>query len=161
MGIDIPGTPTRGVPPRRASSMREIRVPPAPSSCRQLVFPGGVAQGGVVPSNRGQDQGNNKIRRSSSFNYQSHSQGVTTPTRGSRGMEDTTQSPARQYPLRETVSLSQLQGGGSGQQRGVAMAAGFGSAAGANDGGHMPLKSSSMQNLHKSRSSKVGPRDLP
>lgn len=102
--------------------MKEIREPPT-SSRRRLVF---TTSGGVAPdlegvANRG-PKGHEKRktppRRSNSLNYHPDGSGRSTSsnfdlTASSSGLvlEHATRSPNHQFPLRETVSLTQLPGG--------------------------------------------------
>ena len=151
VGMDIP-SPTSATP-TRTSSLRE-----APNSRRELVFPNkeGVAQGGVV-GGRAQGQGKrSKPRRSNSLNYHSKESSLDQPT-GGRVVQYTIQNPAHQYPLRETVSLSQLQGGEysrSGWQYGGVVNSGQG--VNGSGLGNMPLKSSSMLALTPRHKMKTG-----
>lgn len=172
VGIDIPSSP-RSPPsandhthhhqratPRRASSMREVREAP-PTSQRGLVYPvsGGVArEGGVV------DDGTtrrNKPRRSNSLSYHSneHRSGSSSSnidlTSSAGTTEHLARNPTHQYPLRETVSLSQLPGGGyvgsgrpgPGPYGGVAVPNQPVGAFGESSLGQATTRSSSVQNL--------------
>ena len=122
VGIDIPSSttspPTSTAPsPRRSNSMKEIRDHTSSGSRRVLAFPsnedvgsrGGVADGGM---------GLYKPRRSNSLKQSGSSQSLNLARQssqagnGGRGAEHTAHSPTQQYPLRETVSLTMLPGGG-------------------------------------------------
>lgn len=139
VGMDIP-SPT-STTPTRSSSLRE-----APNSRRGLVFHNkeGMAQGGVADGRQGK---RSRPRRSNSLNYHSKESGLDQPTSGNVA-QYTIPSPTHQYPLRETVSLSQLQGGEysrSGRQYGGVVSTG--QSVRGSDLGSMPLKSSSMMAL--------------
>lgn len=150
VGMDIPSLPTSTMMATRTSSLRE-----PPNSRRGLVFKEGMSQGGVVDS-RAQIQGKrSKPRRSNSLNYHSNESSLDRPSRASQGHTHQYQNPTHQYPLRETVSLTQLQGGDysrSGRQYGGVVSSG--QAVNGSGLGQMPLKSSSMLALtsaHKMR----------
>lgn len=160
VGIDIPTSPSampmQGVFPRRTASMRASRDPP--NSRGGLVFSNkeGVAPGGVVDS-RGK---RNKPRRSNSLNYHSKESGsdleLSTGTSG-RVQQYTIPGATHQYPLRETVSLTQLQGGDfSRSRRQYGGAVSSGQALNGSGLGNMSLKSSSMRTLPSSHVTRIG-----
>ena len=145
VGMDIPSSPTSAVP-MRSSSMRNPT-----NSRRELVFEG-VAHGGVADSRAQGQVTRSKPRRSNSLNYHLKESGLDMSTSTSARPTQHVPSPTHQYPLRETVSLTQLQSGSlsrTGRQYGSAVAAG-------GESGHMPKKSSSMLTLTSSRKMRAG-----
>ena len=141
----------------RSSSMQEIRERPS-SARRGLVYTtdGGMAESG---SHGYSQKRRDKPRRSNSLNYP-EGHGSDLDSFSGTVQNSHNSNSTHQYPLRETVSLNQLPGGGpmggyAPPRSGVGVA-GSGYSSGSHDGGnsfsHMPLKSSSLRNIPSSAS---------
>ncbi len=122
VGIDIPSSPVDHTPSpsdhaHRSSSMRDVREPLHNQKARRgLVY---LANEGVVGPEVQVKK--HKPRRSHSLNYHSDGRGSghgsDMDIAGGSNYSPSSPNPAPQYPLRETVSLSQLPGGYAGGSR--------------------------------------------
>ena len=170
VGIDIPSSPTSPPPAnpqpgppqpgfRRSSSMTEV-ARDMPTSRRELTYP---SRGGVVSRDESK-----KPKRSNSLTFSSRDERAGSGAGSNVDLVDggsvsSAYNHTHQYPLRETVSLSQLPGGGyAGSTRPHGGVSGTGGRVvrGA-ELSHMTSKSVSMQNIPSGRGQSSAPPPAP